>query len=116
MASAVTRREALRMALLGAGGLAVAGVSRPAGAAPAPGGRLGPVGGGALGSRIASAASRFLESLGEDARRRATYGFGDPERVRWHWTIPESVPRNGLPLGAMTPAQRRRALDLLRAS
>ena len=112
----VTRREALQIALLGAGGLVVAGVPRPAGATPAKAGRAGPDGRVTLASRMSTAATRFLESLGDDARRRATYRFGDSERVRWHWTIPEAVPRNGLPLGEMTPAQRRRALCLLDAS
>jgi hypothetical protein len=36
--------------------------------------------------------------------------------MRWHWTNTVSVPRNGLPLGDMTPEQRRLAFDLLRAS
>ena len=38
------------------------------------------------------------------------------ERTRWHWTVPSSVPRNGLPLGAMSPEQRRLAHAMLRAS
>jgi Protein of unknown function (DUF3500) len=109
MTSGVTRREALRLALLG-GGLIAADVSWAATGRRVRAGR-------ATGrSPLAAAATRFLESLSDDARRRATYRFGDPERVRWHWTIPERVPRNGLPLGDMTPTQRRRALELLRVS
>jgi hypothetical protein len=105
MADAVTRREALQLAAVGIGALAL---GRVPGAAAAPR--------ASVASELGAAASAFLASLGEDARRRATYGFGDPERVRWHWTIPESVPRNGLPLRDMTPGQRRHALELLRAS
>lgn len=117
MASGVTRSEALRLALLGAGGLAVAGASsRPAAAILARVSRARPDGRAAVPSSMAAAALRFLESLDDETRRRATYGFDDSERVRWHWTIPESVPRNGLPLREMTPVQRRRALELLRAS
>jgi hypothetical protein len=109
MTSGVTRREALRLALLGSG-LIAAEVSRAATGMPA---RIGST---TVASRMAAAATRFLESLGGDARRRATYRFADPERMRWHWTIPERVPRNGLSLGDMTPTQRRRALELLRMS
>jgi hypothetical protein len=69
----------------------------------------------ALAPQIAGAASQFLASLGE-AQPKATYAFGDAERVRWHWTTPSGFPRNGLPLREMTPEQRALALDLLRAS
>jgi hypothetical protein len=111
MASAVTRREALRIALLGAGALAL---GRESWAAAASTGRAASR--STLASGIATAAARFLDSLDEDARRRATYPFDDPERMRWHWTNTVAVPRNGLPLGDMMPAQRQNALDLLRAS
>lgn len=104
MAEGLTRREALRLAALGVGALALGEVPR------ARAGRL------TTASEMAAAAQRFVDSLGDEARRRATYPFGDPERLRWHWTIPEAVPRNGLPLRDLTPVQRRRALELLRAS
>ena len=65
---------------------------------------------------VGSAARRFLGSLSAPQRGRAAFDFGSAERTRWHWTVPVSVPRNGLPLGAMTPAQRKLALALLRAS
>jgi uncharacterized protein DUF3500 len=115
MAGRVTRREALRIALVGAAGLVVAGPAR-AGATAAAVRRSVVPAEAALASVMTAAAARFLGSLGGEARRRASYRFDDAERLRWHWTIPESVPRNGLPLGAMRPAQRRRALDLLRVS
>ena len=65
---------------------------------------------------IAEAAGAFLDALSADGRSRARYAFDDPERVRWHWTTPGRVPRNGLPLAEMSAAQRDLALALLRAS
>jgi hypothetical protein len=104
MADALTRRDALKVAALGVGALALGRVPRVA-AAPAP-----------LAEGLSAAATRFLDSLGDGARGRASYAFGDAERFRWHWTTTEAVPRNGVPLADMTAAQRRLALDLLRAS
>jgi hypothetical protein len=105
MADEVTRREALRMAALGVGALALGRVPAVAAATPA-----------APAAAMAAAATSFLDSLDDEGRGRATYAFGDAERFRWHWTIPESVPRNGLALREMTADQRRRALELLRVS
>ncbi len=67
-------------------------------------------------SGIGAAATRFLAALDDDTRRRAVFAFDDAERVRWHWTNTVAVPRNGLPLGEMTPVQRQLAFDLLRSS
>jgi hypothetical protein len=99
----LTRAAALRFAAAGAAGLALGG--RTAGAAVT-----------AATDSIGAAAQAFLRSLPPAARARATFPFAAPERTRWHWTVPASVPRNGLPLGEMTTAQRRLALHLLRAS
>jgi Protein of unknown function (DUF3500) len=98
----LTRAGALRLAAAGAAGLALG--ARPAGAAPGDG------------ADVEAAARAFLESLSGANRERATFSFGSDERTRWHWTVPSSVPRNGLPLGAMSREQRRLALALLRAS
>jgi hypothetical protein len=113
MAERVTRREALELGFLAGGGLALAG---PSGAVGATRVRRISSQQRTLASAMASAAARFLDSLGVDARRRARYPFDAQERLRWHWTIPEAVPRNGLPLGTMTASQRRLALELLRVS
>ena len=60
--------------------------------------------------RMAEAASRFLETLGQDQRRKAIIDFGDDEeRTNWHY-VPQ--PRNGLPLKEMDPRQRQAALAL----
>ena len=65
---------------------------------------------------VEAAARAFLASLSTSDRGRASFAFGSAERTRWHWTVPASVPRNGLPLGAVSPESRRLALRLLRAS
>jgi len=98
---AVTRRDALGLVAAGAAGLAL-GVRPGAAATGDP-------------PAFERAARAFLSSLTPTQRSRATFPFAGAERTRWHWTVPASVPRNGLPLGAMSPAQRRLALSLLRA-
>lgn len=68
-----------------------------------------------LAGGMAQAANQFLNALGSN-QGKATFAFDSPERTRWHWTTPQGFPRNGLPLGDMTPAQRTAALALLRSS
>ena len=92
----LTRSVALRLAATGVAGLAL-GV-RQAQAAPSDAASVG------------AAARAFLASLSPDARDRASFPFSGAERTRWHWTVPTSVPRNGLPLGEMSLEQRRLAL------
>jgi hypothetical protein len=98
----LTRPAALRVAAVGAAGIALG--ARPAWAA------------GSDAAVVESAARMFLASLSAADRGRATFPFDGAERTRWHWTVPSSVPRNGLPLGAMSTTQRRLGLDLLRVS
>ena len=98
----LTRTAALRVAAVGAAGIAL-------GARPARGA-------GSDAAAVEAAARTFLESLSAADRGRATFPFAGAERTRWHWTVPSSVPRNGLPLGAMSATQRRLGLDLLRVS
>ena len=99
----LTRGAALRLAAAGAAGLAL-GV-RSARAAPV-----------VPANDVEAAALAFLASLSPAQRAQASFPFGGAERTRWHWTVPSSVPRNGLPLGQMSIGQRRVALALLRAS
>jgi uncharacterized protein DUF3500 len=89
---------------------APAPTAAPAPAAPSPATPTG-----SLAVTLAGAATRFLGSLSEPARAKATYAFGDAERRRWHWTTPAGFPRHGLPLREMNPEQRDLALALLRA-
>ena len=98
----LTRTAVLRLAGAGAAGLAL-GVP-PARAAPTDT------------AAVETAARAFLASLSPADRNRASFPFAGAERSRWHWTVPASVPRNGLPLGAMSSGQRRLALGLLRSS
>ena len=99
-ANRLTRPAALRLAAAGAAGLALGARPRRAAVGDVP--------------EVEAAARAFLASLGATDRGRATFSFDGAERTRWHWTIPASVPRNGLPLGALTREQRRLGLALLR--
>jgi Protein of unknown function (DUF3500) len=98
----LTRSAAVRLTAAGVAGLAL-GV-RQAHAAPSDA------------ASVEAAARAFLASLSSDGRNRASFPFSGAERTRWHWTVPTSVPRNGLPLGELSPGQRQLALALLRAS
>jgi hypothetical protein len=98
----LTRAAALRLAAGGAAALALG--ARPARAAPTDE------------EAVEAAARAFVASLSPAQRAQALFPFAGAERTRWHWTVPASVPRNGLPLRAMSPRQRRLALALLRAS
>lgn len=69
----------------------------------------------ALTQRIADAAARFLATLDDAQRAKATYAFDDAERLRWHWTTPRNFPRNGLSLREMNREQKDAALALLQS-
>ena len=98
----LTRTAALRLAAVGAAGIALG--ARPARAATGDA------------AAVQAAARAFLASLSAAHRDQATFPFSGPERTRWHWTVPASVPRNGLPLGDVSAEQRRLGLALLRSS
>jgi hypothetical protein len=98
----LTRTAALRLAAVGAAGFALS--ARPVRAAATDG------------AAVETAARAFLASLSAADRDRASFPFAGAERTRWHWTVPASVPRNGLPLGAISAGQRRLALAMLRSS
>ena len=66
-------------------------------------------------SGMATAATRFLDSLTPEQRKQATFAFESDERLRWNFIPDETFPRNGLPLKAMTEPQRKAAHDLLRS-
>jgi hypothetical protein len=61
---------------------------------------------------MASTARAFLDSLQSVQRQQAAFKIDDDERFNWFYT---PVPRKGLPLRDMTPAQRQLAMALLRA-
>lgn len=62
------------------------------------------------GAAMAKAATRFLGTLNDDQRAKASFAFDDPERLNWHW-IPR--PRKGLPIKEMAPDQRAVAFGLI---
>ncbi len=62
------------------------------------------------GNLMATAADRFLASLDDDARTRASFPFDSPERLNWHF-IPRE--RKGLPFKAMNQASRELAFGLI---
>jgi hypothetical protein len=59
-----------------------------------------------------SAANAFLAGLDPAQRSQATYALTDSERENWNF-VP--IARQGLPLKAMSPAQREAAIHLLRS-
>ncbi len=65
------------------------------------------------GADMTTAAQKFLGSLDDTARAKATMGFDDPARMKWHFIpLPE---RKGLQVKEMNSDQRTAALGLLKA-
>jgi len=64
------------------------------------------------GSDMATSAQRFVAALDEAQKGQGVFPFDSPERLNWHF-IPR--PRNGLPIKAMSSAQRALAFGLLQA-
>ncbi len=64
---------------------------------------------------MVTAAQQFVESLSAQQREQATFPFESEERYKWNFIPDEMFPRNGLPLKAMTPAQRSKAQELMKA-
>ncbi len=109
-------RLSRRRALAGLGGLAAAGLLAKPSPAVLAQTETANLETPALAASIGEAASAFLAALDGPALTRAAYPFADPERQRWHWTVPANFPRNGLPLTAMGETARDLALALLAAS
>ncbi len=71
------------------------------------------------GSKMTTAADKFVNSLTDDQKKQALFAFDDKERTFWHF-VPrqdkdKKPTRKGLRLEEMTPAQKEAALDLLRS-
>ena len=66
-------------------------------------------------SAMASAATKFLDSLTPEQRQEATFAFNTDERLRWHFIPTETYPRKGLLVKRMREPQRKLAHDLLKA-
>jgi len=69
-----------------------------------------------LATGMKAEALRFLASLDPAKTQRCTFQFSGAERTRWHWTVPSSVPRNGLALRDMDASQQKAAMALLAVS
>jgi hypothetical protein len=63
-------------------------------------------------AEMTTAAQKFLAALDPAQRAQAVFSLTAPEREKWFFT---PVPRDGLTLKAMTPAQHDLALALLRS-
>lgn len=73
----------------------------------------------APGGQMVAAAQKLLGGLSEEQKTQATFAFDDKERTNWNF-VPlqdkaRKSTRKGLPLEAMSPAQKKAALDLVRA-
>jgi hypothetical protein len=66
-------------------------------------------------STMAETANAFVTSLTQDQRQKAVFAFDSSERLYWNFIPTEAFPRNGLTVGEMNEAQRKRAQDLLKA-
>jgi len=66
--------------------------------------------------RMATAATAFVSSLTPEQRQKGVFPFESEERLHWNFIPTENFPRNGLLVRDMTPAQRDRAHDLLKAA
>jgi Protein of unknown function (DUF3500) len=62
---------------------------------------------------MAAAALAFVGALPADARKRALFALGDPERLNWHY-VPRG--REGVPFKAMPAPARAAAHELMKAS
>jgi hypothetical protein len=70
------------------------------------------------GLRMTGAADKLLASLDAKQKAKATFTFDDKERTRWFFTPQQArgkALRKGLPLEEMSLAQKKLALELLRA-
>jgi hypothetical protein len=62
------------------------------------------------GSRMATAAGRFMGALGKDQAARALFPYDSAERLNWHF-IPRD--RKGVSIKELTPEQRALAFGLI---
>jgi Protein of unknown function (DUF3500) len=72
------------------------------------------------GAGMVTAAQKLLGSLSEEQKKQATFDYDDKERTNWYFTprqdnATKKATRKGVPLEAMSPAQKKAALDLVKA-
>src|SRR5436190_11532166 len=66
-------------------------------------------------SAMASAATKFLDSLSPEQRKQASFDFSSDERLHWHFIPTETFPRKGLTIKEMREPQRALAHELIKA-
>jgi len=64
-------------------------------------------------SAMVTAATAFVDALTPEQRKLAIFPLDASERTHWNFIPDESFPRNGIPIKALTPAQRQLAHTLL---
>jgi hypothetical protein len=64
---------------------------------------------------MTTAATQFLQGLTPEQRTQATFPLDTDERVHWNFIPTNMFPRKGVPIKAMTEAQRKLAHELLKA-
>jgi hypothetical protein len=64
---------------------------------------------------MATAATRFLDSLTPEQRKQAAFQLESAEYVRWNFIPDETFPRQGLTFKDMTEPQRKLAHELLKS-
>jgi len=70
------------------------------------------------GLRMATAAEKFLASLDDAQKKKATFAFDDKERYRWYFTpqqVARKPTRKGLPMNEMSDRQKTLTRELLRS-
>jgi len=69
--------------------------------------------------RMADAAKKLLAALNPELKKKASFGFDDPERLNWHFVPRQddklrTPTRQGVRAGELGESQRKAMLDLLR--
>jgi len=71
------------------------------------------------GARMKTAADEFLASLTPELKKKATFGFDDPQRTKWFFTPQQDkekhYTRKGVRLEEMTAEQKKATLNLLKS-
>ena len=73
----------------------------------------------ATATRMADAAQSLLTSLAAEQKKKAAFGFDDPQRLRWFFTPQQNkdrqYTRKGIPFEELSEDQKKTALELLKA-
>jgi hypothetical protein len=66
-------------------------------------------------AKAVTAANKFLQSLDDRLRAKATFAFDSPKRSGWSNLPPSFVPRNGVRMGELSKDQRAAAMEVVAA-